>query len=128
MRHPFVARGAVIPGRHPSARALSGALEAAEQERPHDHFRQRDAGELTKCIRTDMDCADVCNAIASVLSRHTGYDANITRAVLHACATVCKACGDECASHADMQEHCRVCADACRRCEQACNDLLAGLG
>ncbi|MFH9821463.1 four-helix bundle copper-binding protein [Streptomyces sp. NPDC017230] len=84
--------------------------------------------ELTKCIRTNMDCADICPTTAAVLSRHTGYDANITRAILQACATACKACGDECASHADMHEHCRVCAEACRRCEQACNDLLAGLG
>lgn len=29
-----------------------------------------------------MDCADICNATASVLSRHTGYDADITRAIL----------------------------------------------
>lgn len=50
-------------------------------------------GELTKCIRTNADCADICNATASVLLRHTGYDANITRAILQACATVCKACG-----------------------------------
>lgn len=35
--------------------------------------------DLTKCIRTDMDCADVCTATAAVLSRHTGYDANVTR-------------------------------------------------
>src|SRR5687768_1385280 len=33
--------------------------------------------ELTKCIRTDLDCADICAATARVLSRHTGYDANI---------------------------------------------------
>ncbi|MEV5434229.1 four-helix bundle copper-binding protein [Streptomyces sp. NPDC052701] len=85
-------------------------------------------GELAKCIRTDMDCADIRNAPAAVLSRHTGYDADITRAVLKACAPVCKACGDECAAHADVHEHCRVCAEACRRCEQACNDLLAGPG
>ncbi|WP_437017327.1 four-helix bundle copper-binding protein [Streptomyces sp. enrichment culture] len=26
------------------------------------------------------------------------------------------------------QDHFRVCAEACRRCEQACNELLAGLG
>ncbi|GHE39735.1 hypothetical protein GCM10018771_20370 [Streptomyces cellulosae] len=61
------------------------------------------------------------------LSRHTGYDVNITRAILQACAAVCKACGDECASHSGM-EHCQICADRCRRCEQACNELLAKLG
>ncbi|MGC7098148.1 four-helix bundle copper-binding protein [Amycolatopsis lurida] len=82
---------------------------------------------LRKCIRTDEDCADICATTARVLSRHTGYDANITRAVLEACATVCRSCGDECALHAEMHDHCRVCAEACRRCEQACRALLDGL-
>jgi hypothetical protein len=84
--------------------------------------------DLTKCIRTDLDCADVCAATGRVLSRHTGYDATLTRGVLEACATACKSCGDECASHAQMHEHCRICAEACRRCEQACRDLVGSLG
>jgi hypothetical protein len=81
--------------------------------------------DLTKCIRTNLDCADICGTTARVLSRHTGYDANLTRGLLDACATACKACGDECGQHATMHEHCRICADACRACEQACRDLLA---
>ena len=84
--------------------------------------------ELTKCIRTDLDCADICEVTGRVVSRHTGYDANLTRAVLEACATACKACGDECEQHADMHEHCRICAEACRRCEIACRELIASLG
>lgn len=84
--------------------------------------------ELTKCIRTNADCADVCDTTGRVLSRHTGYDANLSRAVLEACAAACKACGDECAAHADMHEHCRICAEACRRCETACRELIASLG
>ncbi|PPK90813.1 uncharacterized protein DUF326 [Kineococcus xinjiangensis] len=84
--------------------------------------------ELTKCIRTNADCADICDTTARVLSRHTGYDANVTRAIVQACATICKACGDECGGHAEMHDHCRVCAEACRRCETACNELLATLG
>jgi hypothetical protein len=83
--------------------------------------------ELTKCIRTNMDCADICATTARVLSRHTGYDANISRTLLEACAVACKSCGDECAGHADMHEHCRICAEACRTCEQACRDLLASM-
>jgi hypothetical protein len=83
--------------------------------------------ELTKCIRTNLDCADICATTARVLSRHTGYDANISRTQLEACATACKACGDECARHADMHDHCRICADACRACEQACRDLLTAI-
>jgi hypothetical protein len=81
--------------------------------------------ELTKCIRTNMDCADICVTTARVLSRHTGYDANISRTLLEACTMACKSCGDECARHADVHEHCRICADACRACENACRDLLA---
>ncbi len=84
--------------------------------------------DLTTCIRTNLDCADMCTTTARVLSRHTGYDADLTRAVLQACAQVCKLCGDECSKHAEMHEHCRVCAEACRRCEEACNRVLAALG
>ena len=84
--------------------------------------------ELTKCVRTCADCADVCDATWRVVSRHTGYDANVTRAVLEACVATCTACGDECESHAGMHEHCRVCAEACRRCEAACRELLGSLG
>ena len=80
--------------------------------------------ELTKCIRSNTDCADICDTTGRVLSRHTGYDANITRSVLQACITACRSCGDECAGHADMHEHCRVCAEACRACEQGCQALL----
>ncbi|GAA3343028.1 hypothetical protein GCM10020358_40180 [Amorphoplanes nipponensis] len=60
-----------------------------------------------------------------MLSRHTGYDATITRSLLEACAAACRSCGDECSGHADMHEHCRICADACRACEKACRDLLS---
>ncbi|MDP8970757.1 MAG: four-helix bundle copper-binding protein [Actinomycetota bacterium] len=85
--------------------------------------------ELRRCIGLDLDCADVCAATGQVLSRQTGYDANLTRAVLQACAQACRSCGDECARHAQRgMAHCSVCADACRRCEDACNRLLAGLG
>ena len=45
--------------------------------------------ELTKCIRSNLDCADICDTTGRVLSRHTGYDANLTRAVLEACAQAC---------------------------------------
>ncbi|MFG1948196.1 four-helix bundle copper-binding protein [Nonomuraea sp. NPDC048826] len=83
--------------------------------------------ELRKCIRTDLDCADICDATARVLSRHTGYDANITRAQLQACIQACTSCEEECAKHADMHEHCRVCAERCRTCRQACENLLEAM-
>lgn len=89
---------------------------------------EKSVADLTTCVRTNLDCADVCTTTARVLTRHTGYDPAIGRAMVEACVTACKACGDECGSHAAMHEHCRVCADACRACEKACRDLLATLG
>ena len=85
-------------------------------------------GDLTKCIRTNLDCADVCDATGRVLSRHTGYDAHLTRRMLEACMQACQSCGDVCSDHSSMHDHCRVCAESCRTCEQACRDLLARLG
>ena len=84
--------------------------------------------ELAKCIRTNLDCADICATTARVLSRHTGYDANSSRTLLEACAMACRACGDECEGHAGMHEHCRVRAGSCRRCEAACRELPDALG
>lgn len=83
--------------------------------------------DLAKCIRGNLDCADICDVTGRVLSRHTGYDARLTRAILLACVEACRACGDECAKHADAHEHCRLCAEACRRCEDACMKVLASM-
>lgn len=82
--------------------------------------------ELRDCITTDLGCADVCAATARVLSRQTGYDAELTQAVLTACRTACARCAEDCEAHADHHEHCRICAEACRRCERACAALLDG--
>ena len=84
--------------------------------------------DLVTCVRLNLDCADICETTGRALSRQTGRDINLVRALVQACATACKACGDECERHAGMHEHCRVCAEACRRCEKACQDLLAALG
>lgn len=84
--------------------------------------------ELRACIGVNADCADLCETTARLLSRRTAFDEGVAKAVLVACATLCRSCGDECARHAAHHEHCRVCAQACRRCEQACRELVRGLG
>ena len=83
--------------------------------------------QLGKCIRTNMDCADVCSTTARVLSRHTGYDANLSRALLGACVTACRSCGDECGKHEDFHEHCRICAESSRVCEKSCAELMVAM-
>lgn len=81
--------------------------------------------ELRKCVRANLDCADICNATLAVLSRHTGYDADTTRAQLESCLQACTSCSHECRRHAAMHEHCRICAETCWRGAQACRNLLA---
>ncbi len=110
--------------RRPSKRAVTRPGYPLANRSPSEES----VAELRKRARTNLGCADICDATGRVLSRHTGYDADLTRAMLEACAAACNACADECARHADTHEHFRVCADACRRCKQACRDLVTALG
>jgi len=80
--------------------------------------------ELRKCIRLNLDCAEICTATGRVLIRQTEYDAPTSKAQVEACAEACRTCAEECERHADMHDHCRVCAEACRRCEEACRAFL----
>jgi hypothetical protein len=82
---------------------------------------------LRRCIRLNLDCADICETTATLLSRQTGSDTALLRAQLEVCEQVCRSCGQECASHAGHHEHCRVCAESCRRCAEACRRLLQSL-
>jgi len=113
--------------RHMLARVVDVAVECAQActACADACLSEEMVADLRKCIRTNLDCADICATTARVLSRHTGYDANITRAQLEACIAACRSCGDECEQHAEMHDHCRICAEACRACEAACQELLA---
>jgi hypothetical protein len=84
--------------------------------------------DLRDCIQKNLDCADVCDATAKVLSRHPGATSNeLLISLLQACRAMCHACAVECEQHADMHLHCEVCAKTCRRCVDACDELLAAL-
>jgi hypothetical protein len=83
--------------------------------------------ELRKCIRLNLDCADICDTTGRLLTRQTEYDAPTSKAQLQACREVCATCAQECERHAGMHEHCRICAEACRRCEKACDELLTAM-
>lgn len=78
--------------------------------------------QLTQCIRLNLDCADVCAATGAVASRRTGTNELIIKRMIETCAEACRLCGDECEQHAEMHEHCRICAESCRRCEEACRE------
>ncbi|SFP35474.1 four-helix bundle copper-binding protein [Tranquillimonas alkanivorans] len=84
--------------------------------------------EMRRCIRLNLDCADICAAAGKMGSRRAGSNEPVLRATIEACAAACRACGDECSTHAEMHEHCRICAEACKRCADACDAALADIG
>lgn len=88
---------------------------------------EEQVGDLRRCIRLNLDCADACRTAAAMLLRQTEPDVAVLRVALEACEQACRSCGDECEQHADMHEHCRVCAEACRRCAEACQKALEAL-
>jgi hypothetical protein len=85
---------------------------------------EQNVAEMVRCIRLCLNCADICAATAAVMSRPATAETGVIQPLLTACAAICRSCGDECARHARMHPHCRVCEGACRRAEQACQDLL----
>jgi len=82
---------------------------------------------LTQCIRLNLDCADVCAATGAIASRRTGSNEEVIRQMLTAYETACRLCGEECGRHAELHEHCRVCAEACRQCQKACAEALGSI-
>ncbi|HUG48842.1 MAG TPA: four-helix bundle copper-binding protein [Candidatus Limnocylindria bacterium] len=90
---------------------------------------ERHLTHLVRCIRLNLDCADVCRTTGNLLLRQTEPDWAVIRAQLEACVEACQSCGSECQRHADgmNMEHCRVCAEACHRCADACRQLLRAL-
>ena len=82
---------------------------------------------LVRCIRLNLDCADVCSATGSLLSRQTELEPPVARALVQTCVAACRVCAAECDRHADHMAHCRICAESCRDCERACDELLGAL-
>jgi len=86
------------------------------------------AERLRQCIRTCLDCADVCTAAMMLATRRTGSNEALLSEMLAVCATACRLCGAECIKHAEMHEHCRLCAEACLSCAEACQRALGDVG
>ena len=71
---------------------------------------------LARCIKLDMDCADICTLISRFLARGSEHAQHL----LKECAEICNACAEECEKHAHHHDHCKKCAEVCRVCAEAC--------
>ena len=80
--------------------------------------------QLRQCIRLNLDCADICEVTAKLVSRRTGTDEELIADMLEVCAATCERCAEECFLHAEMHAHCRICADACDSCATCCREAI----
>ena len=79
-------------------------------------LEEQDVKMLSRCIKLDLDCADVCQLTASLVARGSEHASHL----LKECADICDACAEECEKHAEHMDHCRACAEECRRCAEEC--------
>ena len=77
---------------------------------------------MGQCIRSCLDCADLCDATARMAVRRTGQNVEALRMTLQCCARVCELCASECEQH--NHEHCRLCAEMCRECARDCDQAI----
>jgi len=78
---------------------------------------EQNVAEMAECIRSDMDCADICRLASAAMAR----DSSLVKEVCLLCASICDACASECGKH--QHEHCKRCAQACRRCAEECRAM-----
>jgi hypothetical protein len=83
-----------------------------------------DIDEMRTCIVLCINCADVCQLTARVLSRPAHSEHVVVHRLLQACVRTCTSSAEECARHADHHRHCAVCEKVCRACLRACDALL----
>jgi hypothetical protein len=107
---------AAIPEMYTCAQACTACADAC--------LGEKQVQSLVGCIRSNLDCADICKTTGAMLSRMNQAPNQLMRSMLQTCAQACNTCASECEQHAEMHAHCRVCAEACRRCEKACRDIM----
>ena len=83
-----------------------------------------DIGDLRVCAALCLNCADVCNVTARLLSRPAHWDLFAVQRLLKACVRTCNSSAEECARHAHHHRHCAICEKVCTACSQACVVLL----
>lgn len=86
------------------------------------------AGEgMGRCSSMCATMADMATTMMRMMMRPGGYDGAVMMAMMDACMMMGEACAAECRTHADMNDHCRVCAMACDAMILACRDTKASM-
>lgn len=82
---------------------------------------------MMRCGAMCMNTADVATAMMRMMMRPNGYDMAVMVPMLDACVAMGSACAAECRMHADMHDHCRICAMACEAMVEACSTMAGSM-
>lgn len=80
-------------------------------------LQEDDVAMMARCIKTDMECAELCFTAARLMSMNSSQ----VLPVCTICADACDACAEECEKH--EHDHCKACAEACRKCAELCRSM-----
>lgn len=75
---------------------------------------------LCRCIRLNLDCADVCALTSQLVARASAAEPKLVQEQLEICASLCAACGHECRRLSFAHDQLKLCAHACNHCETLC--------
>lgn len=81
-------------------------------------LEEKDVHMMTRCIKLNVECAEVCGLTISSLAYESEFSAEVLKLCIHAC----EKCAEECGKHQYI--HCIECAKACRECAEACQAYL----
>ena len=56
-----------------------------------------------------------------------GYDMQVMMSMMETTVMMCRACSAECMMHAEMSEHCRMCAMACDQAVMAMEKMMGSM-
>ncbi|MEO7531605.1 MAG: four-helix bundle copper-binding protein [Sediminibacterium sp.] len=82
-------------------------------------LEEQDVASLARCIKLNIDCAELCTLIAGFVARDSAHAMHLMKE----CAEICNACAEECEKFADRYDHCKKCAEVCRTCAEECSAM-----
>lgn len=119
---PMPTTGMDMTAMQPCIEACSAAAMAATM------CADADGGEgMGRCASMCASTCDVATTTMRMMMRPAGYDMGVMTSMITACMEMGEACAAECDMHAEMSEHCRICAAACRAMVEACRTAMASM-
>lgn len=87
-----------------------------------------DAAEgMGRCASMCSNCADMCDTMMRMMLRMRGWDMQVMMSMMQSTVVMARACSAECMMHAEMSEHCRMCAMACDQAVMAMEKMMGSM-